>query len=288
MAEELAQHSGVKPTDARVERLKVLSTERVSSSMMRVTVVAADAGDFRFQPLGFDQWARVFLPVDGAEAADVELPHGESEGWYSRWLSMDEAIRPHIRNYTIRDARLEAHGWELDLDFVVHRSPVTGNVEGVGANWALNAQPGAPLGMLDQGALYESGDTTGPILILADESGLPGVEAILRTLPADTSATLVLEVPHADDKRQLPTPANVTVSWLVRDDTGPESLAGQAILAHLPTVPLDPDGYVYAVGEASFVLAARKHALAAGLPKPSVDFCAYWRPARRAKAAAAA
>jgi NADPH-dependent ferric siderophore reductase len=195
-----------------------------------------------------------------------------------------------VRNYTIREARFGDSGWEIDIDFVVHRNAVTGLIDGVGANWALAAQPGSRLGMLDQGRIFAPEDATGTVVIVADESGLPGVESILRSLDAGVKATVVLEVPHGDDLRALNSAADVAVQWVIRADSidHRHTLAGTAALAVLERMPLDSSGYVYAVGEASFVLAARKLAQFAGLPKTAIDFCAYWRPERRERAKRAA
>jgi NADPH-dependent ferric siderophore reductase len=285
MAEALASGKAVRPTDVRVQHLRVVRTERVSSSFVRVTLGSAGDSSFEFTPVGYDQWLRLFLPT--AECEFAELPHGDAEGWYSRWLGMPEGTRPCIRNYTVRDSRETAAGWEIDVDFVVHRSPLSGQIEGVGANWALNARPGDPLGMLDQGRIFAPEDANGHVVIASDESGLPGVEGILRSLPADTRATVVLEVPHADDIRPLLSAAQVDIEWVVREHIDAHALAGTLALTRLHNLSLDVRGYVYAVGEASFVLAARKRAQLAGLPKAAIDFCAYWRPARRERAAAA-
>jgi NADPH-dependent ferric siderophore reductase len=280
MAEALASHKAVRPTDVRVQHLRVVRSERISSSFVRVTIGDDGNSALDFTPVGYDQWLRLFLPTVACES--VDLPHGDAEGWYSRWLNMPEESRPCIRNYTVRDARVTALGWEIDVDFVVHRS-VSGQVEGVGANWALNAQPGDPLGMLDQGRIFAPEDAHGQVVIASDESGLPGVEGILRSLGADTRAVVVLEVPHADDIRPLETAATVDIEWVIREHSEVHALAGKLALERLHRVSLDVRGYVYAVGEASFVLAARKRAQLAGLPKKAIDFCAYWRPARREK-----
>ncbi|PRY68311.1 NADPH-dependent ferric siderophore reductase [Glaciihabitans tibetensis] len=280
MAQALASDKAVRPTDVRVQRLWVVRTERLSSSFVRVTIGSNEA-DFEFASVGYDQWLRLFLPVDAT--APLALPHGDCEGWYSRLLAMPDHTRPLVRNYTVRDARQSELGWEIDIDFVVHRSATTGLIEGVGANWALNAQPGSPLGMLDQGRIFAPEDATGSVVIVADESGLPGVEGILRSLAPGANATLLLEVPHGDDVRALSSNATIDVEWIIRSDspTHAHALAGTAALERLDALTLDPTGYVYAVGEASFVLAARKRAQHAGLPKGAIDFCAYWRPERR-------
>lgn len=280
MAQTLASDKAVRPTNVTVQRLEVVRTERISSGFVRVTIGSNDPG-FEFDAVGYDQWVRLFLPVDDAQP--LFLPAGGAAGWYSALLAMPDAERPLVRNYTIRESRETLSGWELDIDFVVHRSSVTGQVEGVGANWALNARPGSPVGMLDQGRIFAPEDARGCIMIVSDESGLPGIEGILRSLAPEVQATVVIEVPHADDVRPLYSDATVDLQWVVRADSLQHShaIAGKAALERLETLELDCDGYIYAVGEASFVLGARKLAQQAGLPKAAIDFCTYWRPAGR-------
>lgn len=272
MTESLMSDRSVKPRRARVGTVSVLRTEPLSSGFRRITVVNDDpAFGEDFVHLGFDQWLRLFLPnTDGV----LEPPYGELEGWYSRWLAADESRRCVIRNYTIREARPVGDRWELDIDFVLHTGP-GGVVEGVAARWAEAARPGDRIGVLDQGRIFDVDDHDGPIVIIADESGLPGVEGIARSL-AGRPATYRLEVPHNDDRRELPAS---DVRWYVRD---PHAMPGAALLPELHDIRIPEDGYVYVVGEASFMLTVRNLARAVGVPKNKIDFCAYWRPVRAA------
>ncbi|MFI6426870.1 siderophore-interacting protein [Promicromonospora sp. NPDC050880] len=114
---------------------------------------------------------------------------------------------------------------------------------------------------------------TGPVLVIADESGLPGIEGIANTLEG-RAATDLLEVPHAADQRALPA---ADARWLVREDGRP---AGSAALDTLRTARVDPAAYVYVVGEASYTPATRAHCLSVGVPQARIDFCTYWRSGR--------
>jgi NADPH-dependent ferric siderophore reductase len=183
-----------------------------------------------------------------------------------------------VRNYTVRDARRIDGRWQADVDFVVHTS-AGGQVEGVAAAWALRAQPGQTVGLLDQGVIFNHGDADGLLMVAADETGLPAAEGVARSLPPDARALFVLEVAHDDDIRPLQTEADIEVRWAVRRDAG--ALPGRAAFALVRDAVFDHRGYVYAVGEASFVTDTRKFAQAAGVPSEQVDFCAYWRPSRR-------
>lgn len=264
-----------RPTDVSVQELWVVATSRPSPGFVRVTL-RAEHGAAEFRDRGGDQWVRLFLPDRPTES---RLPWGGAAGWYSRWQAIPEQQRPTVRNYTVREARRDAAGWDLDIDLVVHRS-ADGEVEGAAAAWALAVQPGDRVGLLEQGVLFRVDPERHPrLLVLADESGLPGVEAVLRSLPVGYPAEVALEVPDTDGRRTLPSSAELVVHWHVRAAAEP---AGSRLLQHLEGVDLR-SGYLYAVGEAGFTASVQAWARARELPEEDVDACAYWsrrRPAR--------
>ncbi|WP_036319896.1 siderophore-interacting protein [Microbacterium indicum] len=282
MAEELASGRAVKPANAHVTRLTVVAAERISAGFQRVTLATDDerfAGEF--DAMGHDQWFRLFLPREGEE---LVLPESGLTGWYATLLAMPDDDRPTVRNYTIRDARRDGSRWLLDVDFVVHTGR-SGEVEGEAAAWALRARAGDQVGVLDQGRIFHAPDDAERLVIVADESGVPGVEGILRSLGEGVSADVVLEVPHGDDRRSLPTPADARVRWHVR---GPGERAGDGALALLADVTVDDGAYAYLVGEAGFMLEGRRMLLDGGMSKGAMDFCAYWRGAKRRSVAESA
>lgn len=271
-----------RPKDARVHELTVLRSERISSSFVRLTFGGSPDFDATFVARGHDQWFRLFLPN---EHGALGLPDGTGDGWYRRWLRIPAARRSVVRNYTIRATRRAGERWEIDADFVVHTGP-DGEADGVAARWALAAQPGDRLGFLDQGMLFAPEDAAravangGRVWLIADETGVPGVEAILRALPDGTPVTCLLEVLHEDDRRELGRADAVDVGWLVRGDSG--EIPGRAVLRAAEQLALGREDYVYTVGEASMATTVRKIARGARLRKEHIDFCAYWRPERRA------
>jgi NADPH-dependent ferric siderophore reductase len=292
MSEQLISERPVKPVAASVRDVTVAAVRRVSPGFLRLTLRCDDPGFAEeFDRLGHDQWFRLFLPnEDGV----LDPPYGGLDGWYGRWNAQDPGRRAVIRNYTIRDARFvdsapatgrtansptsSTHtpgpGWEIDVDFVLHRSAQTGEVEGVAAGWALTARPGDRAAILDQGRIFNPADRDASILIIADESGLPGVEGIVGSL-GERPATCLLEVPDAADRRELGDVAEVR--WVVRE---PGEDPGHRALPELDAYPVQPESYVYIVGEASFMLAARDRVRRAGVGKDRLDFCAYWRRGR--------
>lgn len=267
MAEQLASEREVKPARASVRDVTVCAVQRISSGFVRITVTGDAEFGAEFGYLGYDQWLRLFLPNEQETSIP---PYGDIEGWYGRWNAADPDRRTVIRNYTVRDARRVDGSWELDIDFVVHAG-ASGRVEGVAANWACQAAVGDRLAILDQGRIFTHEVDDRPIVIIADESGLPGVEGIARSL-AGRPAQYLLEVPHADDVRDL---VGADPIWAIRE---PGTMPGSALLPQVLDLQVDPESLGYVVGEASFMVTARNHLRSAGLPKSRLDFCAYWRP----------
>lgn len=269
-----------------VQRMRVLAANQVCPSFVRVTLTRADASPFIGQ--GFDEWIRLF--VRRADQTNLSLPEGPCEGWYTRWQKMDEAIRPVVRNYTVRDVRYVNGAVELDIDFVIHRNPVTGGVEGLAAAWALQTWPGDEVGVLSQGLIFDASRASGShVLLLADETGLPGVESIARSLTSAASVRAVLEVPTIHDQRPLMNAASgqpIEVTWLTRDDL--HARPGSVIKTELPNITWPVGGYAYATGEMSMTRAVQKAAESAGMEQDQARTCAYWRPSKKHKAASTA
>lgn len=317
----------VKPADPRVHRLEVLRSERVSPSFQRVTVVGDDLHEFG--GMGFDQWFRLFLPVPGSDS--LRLPRATTSLWYAQYLAIPEAERPHCANYTVREFRPAgpagagagagaagagagaagaagaggASRAELDIDFVLHRGG-SGELEGGAAIWACAARPGDALGLLDQGVLFNAPDDATEIHLVADETGLPGTEGIVRSLHRASVGSVIQEVPTRADVRPLDAPDGVEVTWVVRDEldaralgalgSGSRPLGGHddadgravggaggvapgegALAALLSRSAADPRAYAYVVGESALATGGRRHLHAAGLPKNRITFSGYWK-----------
>jgi len=273
----------VKPATPRVHRLRVLRSERVSPSYQRVTVVGDDLHEFG--GMGFDQWFRLFLPRPGHES--LHLPRATTALWYAQYLAIPEAERPHCANYTVREFRPAGSAGsagpaaELDVDFVLHRGE-SGELEGGAAIWAAAARPGDALGLLDQGVLFNAPDDATEIHVVADETGLPGTEGIVRSLHRASVGSVIQEVPTRADVRDLDAPAGVDVTWVVRDELegadGGTATPGEGALAALTSrSAADPRGYAYVVGESALATGGRRHLHAAGLPKNRITFSGYWK-----------
>jgi NADPH-dependent ferric siderophore reductase len=265
------------PENPQLFRARVLRSVDVSPSLRRVTVGGEGLAGFPWQ--GFDHWFRLFLRRP--HQAEFHLPELSGKRWYKEFLAIPEEARPHCANYTVADFR-PAEG-ELDIDFVIHRG-ADGELEGGAAIWACSTVPGDSMALLDQGILFDRPDDASEVLIVADESGLPAVAGILRSLPRDTVGRVFQEVPTSLDRRELDGPAGVDVSWIVRDDTslaaGSKTL--EALKAH---AELDPRGYAFVVGESTLATEGRRHLHRLGLPKSRITFSGFWKYQPKAKSA---
>lgn len=264
------------PENPRLFRARVLRTHRVTPSMQRVTVTGDDLHEFPF--LGFDHWFRLFTQRPDQDA--FRMPELDGRRWWPSFLAIPEDVRPHCANYTVAAFRPEMA--ELDIDFVVHCDR-DGEPEGRAAIWACGARPGDELAMLDQGCIFDVPADTSAVLVVAEETGLPGVVGIAASLPRDAVGRIIQEVPTIGDVRTLDAPAGVAVTWVVRDETE-HDVPGRAALAELQRhVPADDRVYAFVVGESTLATEGRRHLHRAGVPKSRITFSGFWKHEARGR-----
>lgn len=282
----------IKPRDPHILRLDVVRTQQISPNFQRVTLGGADLD--RFEAMGRDQWFRLFLPQD--PATPPNLPSSPGVRWWPQVLRMHESERPYVRNYTVAAFRPDER--ELDVDFVLHDAPHDGQARdagevataetgrasfipsgssvGVASDWASDATPGRPVGLLDQGVMWNPPADTAHVLVVADETGLPAVAGIARDLAPGTTGLIVVELPTLADARELGAPDGVEVRWVSREAT--DAAAGTLALATASAAPLPTTGvYGFVVGEQALVTGLRRALVARGVPKSHITFCGYWR-----------
>jgi NADPH-dependent ferric siderophore reductase len=262
-----------KRTDSALCIVQVVRTVRVSPHVIRVTV----GGDqlVTLPDLGFDQWFRLFLPNEGGETS-FELPTKLGLLGYLQYKRIPEAVRPVLRNYTVREFRKAE--LELDIDFIVH-GDADDERSGIANRWAQRAQPGETVALLDQGIGYGFPEDTTEHLIVGDETGMPGIVGILRDLPRDARGLAVIEIPHEDDAQAVNAPSGMEVRWIVRTpQTSPGAAALAVVRGVVPTAPETLMAYI--VGERDLPTWARRHLVATGVPKSRILFVGFWRLGR--------
>lgn len=264
----MAKYPRLMPNDPRMFTAEVVSSTRLSPSFQRVTIASAELATFDWR--GLDHWFRLFFPL--APDAGLQLPDVSGRLWWKSYLAIPDDKRPHCSNYTVAGYRRLGDHAELDIDVVLHWTD--GRLGGV-AGWAVSAQPGSPVGILDQGVLFDPPAGTSSYLLVADESGLPAVRGILRDLPADAVGTAIIEVPAHEDAAPVQAPPGVRVCVVARN--GDEHCVGACALQALTEVEVPDDGYAFVVGESSLATQGRRALCKAGLAKDRITFSGFWK-----------
>ncbi|SHN24820.1 siderophore-interacting protein [Cryptosporangium aurantiacum] len=275
MARQNLHANRIKPQTSELLTLRVLRREQISPHFGRVTLGRGDVE--RFVPMGFDQWFRLFIPVSDGSLA--RAPQKLNTIALLRYLAVSKTERPALRNYSVRDFREDGpDGPELDVDFVLHGSAAEGTA-GPAATWASTCTEDDPVAIIDEGVGFNPPDGLNRVRLVADESGLPAVAGILRSLPADATGEAIIEVPSEEDRQPLSGPDGVEVTWVVRPDH--HDVPGRAALAAASALPLPGEPfYGWVVGEQNLPTGLRRHWVSQGVPKNHIMFCGYWRVGR--------
>jgi len=225
--------------DTRNLHFEVVSSAMLTPHMQRLELTAAELEGFTYAP-----------------GQDVML------------LVAAEGRRPVRRRYTIRS--LDRARQLLTIDVVLHG-------DGPGERWIRAAQPGDRIeGIGPRGKVFPSVSADWH-LFMGDEAALPAILAMTESLPGDADATLVIEVPDADDEQEVLAPARTRVSWLHRLGRPAGDPASSLLAAEATEVELPPgNGQAYLLGEASVVLALRERLAARGLSQNQMAPKAYW------------
>lgn len=194
------------------------------------------------------------------------------------WPNCRRRPRPDLRWYTVAEYR--PHDSEIDVDVVLHGDA------GPGSAWACGAAPGDAVGVRTSGACYAPPQPQARQLLVADETALPALAAIIRSLSDPLPPLEVhIEVPdvrfvdayNASFARLSDSPLG---SAVVHDRGSAEP--GAAILPALtaPTTPAFDGralGYAWLCGESTTVTTLRRHLVASGVDKRHIFFSGYWK-----------
>ena len=221
-------------------RLTVVGARDVTPHMREVSLIGDDLAAFSYRP---GQDLVLSLPTPGG------------------------TVRRH---YTIR--RYDRAELRLDIQFVLHgSSPAT--------RWATSAQVGETiLAEGPRGRTTVSGEADWR-LFTGDETALPGIAAMIESLPAGERAFAIVEVASADDEQPIETAAELDIRWLRR--TGRPAAPSWALIEALEAFQLpDGAGQACVIGETATVRAQRQGLIARGLGKAQIAAEGYWRPGR--------
>jgi len=241
----------------------VLRVERVAPQIVRVTVSGPEFADF--SSAGPADHVRVYFPdaATGELVAPTPARPGE-----------DGIVRPDrasiARDFTPLPRTVDS-GIEVDLDFFVHPDP------GPASSWAQSAQPGDQLVIVGPRGSRRAPQDIDGLLLICDETSLPSVGRWVRDIPSGTFVDVVAAVQGsgewvAEYLGQVPG-VEIRMHIVIPD------AAGETVLAALERLsPLGEGVFVWAAGEASALVAVRRHLRRTlGLPPGQAQFSGYWR-----------
>ncbi|APU24035.1 siderophore-interacting protein [Actinoalloteichus sp. GBA129-24] len=265
-------------TELPVRFIQVVGCHQPTPRTIRITFGGSELADFVFAP---DQQVKLCFPRagDSAPRLPAPTPDGDPLPWYQAYLALPEQERPWMRSYTVRAHRAEQG--VIDVDFALRPDA------GPATRWARTARIGAVIGMVGPSPLFArarpisaSIDVDGLLLLVGDESALPGIGTMIESLPAQTRALALIEVADPADEQRLATRGEVTVRWLHRAETRPGT--GDLLLPALRAAEFAPERTVaWLAAEAATVRRLRRHLVAdRGLSGRCVEFAGYWRLGR--------
>jgi len=245
----------------------VLSTTQVTPHMVRVVLGGDGLAGFGAGAFT-DHYVKLQLPPQGAEyAAPFDPEDVKARLPQEQW--------PRTRTYTVR--AWDAERGELTIDFVVHGD------EGVAGPWAAAAQPGDTIQLNGPGGAYAPDPAADWHLLVGDPSVIPAISATLARIPAGVPVHVLIEVDGPEDRQELATPGELTLTWVDRDPGSGVHGDGSEPLADALKAYDFPEGRVHAFvhGEASSVRAVRRHLLVdRGLSRDAVSVSGYWKRTR--------
>jgi NADPH-dependent ferric siderophore reductase len=175
--------------------------------------------------------------------------------------------RPPGAYYTVEAWRPDESA--LDLLVVLHDTP------GVVSGWARTCRPGDRVALWGPRDGFAPAPDTAWYLLVADDTGLPAVAAILEALPPAAPAVVVAEVEEPPLRLDLPPRDGVEVTWVYRRGRRAPELLVDALRAL--TVP-DGPAYVWAGAEHAAVAAVRRYVdVELGITPDRRSLASYWR-----------
>jgi NADPH-dependent ferric siderophore reductase len=175
-----------------------------------------------------------------------------------RWRFPAGRPEQHWRNYSVRAYRPERA--EIDVDFFLH-----GDL-GRAAAWAERAKPGDTVGFAGPRLHWKGAGGFDWSLLVADETGIPALLAILETLPPGHRA---IALAGGHEPQDVETRADADLRWVP-----PDALAGALRGVELPDGP----GAVWGGGEALQMKQVRDHVRAQRrFARGAVQVLGYWK-----------
>ncbi|WP_321447984.1 siderophore-interacting protein [uncultured Cohaesibacter sp.] len=244
MTSENTNASTLAPTLERVRHelkkrdLEVKTVERLTPSMIRVTLIGDELADFT--SLAADDHMKLFVP--------------------------DPSGMMVMRDYTPRAYDNEAR--TLTVDFAVHDA-------GPATAWALSVKPGDHLQIGGpRGSAVLKGDIARYVLI-ADETGLPALGRWVEEMGPNTEVVAFAAIPGSEDEQDFQTDAELTMHWIHRSEK--EAASSTPFLESIKDVSCGEGTYIWIAAEARVAKAIRTFFLEEkGHPLQWMKAAGYW------------
>jgi NADPH-dependent ferric siderophore reductase len=236
---------------------KVVRIADVTPAMRRFSLQAGDFADF-----GVEQPGEIVTL--GWPGPDQELVLPRSRWRFPPGTPEDQ----HWRNFTVR--AFDPVRSEIDVDFFLHGDA------GRAAGWALRAEVGDEVGYAGPRTHWTDRNGAEWSMLVADETGLPALMAILETLPAGHRVTALAEVADDGERQEVHTAADLELVWLTRGGRPPGTspvLAEALAALEFPEGP----GRVWGGGEAMAMRAVRDELGGRGVSRRSMQAMGYWK-----------
>ncbi len=233
--------------------LTVKTTRRVTTNMIRVTLVGAEIKSISSGCEGAN--CKLFLPVKNQAKAEFKQ-------------QLIEGPRPTVRTYTVRHIRPDIG--EMDIDFVDHGD------NGPASSWARNAQEGWFCGFAGPGPVKLKSFEADWYLVAADLSALPVVAATLEAMPRDAIGHAFFEVLDASDRQEINAPEGIIQHWLVHPDPHKASSQLPDAIQQMPW----PEGKIQTciAGESSVIKTLRQFLhVDKGIDRSQTYLSGYWK-----------
>jgi NADPH-dependent ferric siderophore reductase len=241
----------------RFRGVEVQRVARLSPRLIRVTLGGAELDGFTVEEP--DASIRLLLPSPGE--AMLVVP-----AWNGNEFLLPDGRRPILRTLTPRHVRTDAH--ELDVDIVDHGA-------GMASEWAVAARPGDRAAISGPGRGYTIDHDAPAFLLAGDETAIPAMSQLLERMPAAAPVRVLVEIADGDAQLPLTEARSAAIDWLELPMAAPP---GDALVAAVRTVELDPAVRVWAAGEAAAMQRLRRLLFdERGLTRAQCTVRGYWK-----------
>lgn len=223
-----------------MRRVKVVSIHQPTPRVRRIVL-----GGYALKSFTTDypaQWIKVFLPG----------PTHQEIG----------------RAFTIRD--FDAVSKHLTFDIALHDG-------GPMSEWALTAQVGDELQIAGPRGGFKGVSDKSWLVLACDETGLPAIAAIIRSLPAHLLVYVFIEVADESEQQFLATQPRARVRWIYRNGSADQPAETLAQVLRYSPLPLQ-GGDAWVAAEATVIRSIRTQLLRErGFELGRVQAAGYWK-----------